>query len=158
MRKFLLTLPNGNEKCVSAKNSKTFLRNFCSHYPLEVKSRFGPRFLKIFFLTLATGHEKRVWPPILEELFSLLPPCGLGNRFFKKFIFLYVISADPVYMGEMSTPTTPLRIKMPFGRKSENLFSLLSPIHLDRNEPIGRKKSKKISPLAEKICEKAALY
>ena len=68
MRKFLLTLPNGNEKCVSAKNSKTYLKNFCSHYPLEVKSRFGPRFLKIFFLTLATGHEKRVWPPILEEL------------------------------------------------------------------------------------------
>lgn len=111
-----------------------------------------------FLPSLTTGHEKCVWSPILEDLFSLLPPCGLGNRFFKKFIFLYEISADPVYMGEMSTPTTPLRIKMPFGRKSENLFSLLSPIHLDRNEPIGRKKSKKISPLAEKFCEKAAPY
>lgn len=70
MRKFLLTLPNGNEKCVLAKNPKTFLRNFFSHYPLEVRSRFGRKLLKVS--SLPTGREKCVWPLTLEIFFPLL--------------------------------------------------------------------------------------
>ncbi|MBD9222446.1 hypothetical protein EGQ24_00870 [bacterium] len=60
MRKFLLTLPNGNEKCILAKNSKTFLRNFL--FPLP------------------TGGQISVWPKAFESFFLHFPP-DMGSAF-----------------------------------------------------------------------------
>lgn len=71
------------------------------------------------------GWSGKFW----EYFSSFTTPCGLGRRFFKKIIFLYEISAALVYMGEMSTLTTPPRKWNPFWRRFakflwKKLFSL----------------------------------
>ena len=50
-RNYVLTLPNGHEKCVWAKKSETFSSFFCSHFPLEARCPSGPLFGKFLFLT-----------------------------------------------------------------------------------------------------------
>ena len=71
-RNYVLTLPNGHEKCVWAKKSETFSSFFCSHFPLETRCLSGPLFGKFLFLTymgkmstsslpLPTGGKAAVW-------------------------------------------------------------------------------------------------
>ena len=50
-RNYVLTLPNGHEKCVWAKKSETFSSFFCSHFPLESRFPCGPLFGQFFFST-----------------------------------------------------------------------------------------------------------
>ena len=72
IRKFLLTLSNGHEKCVWAKKSVTLFKNSCSHSLLEARCPSGPLFGKFFFLTymgkmstpslpLPTGGKAAAW-------------------------------------------------------------------------------------------------
>lgn len=61
-RNYVLTLPNGHEKCVWAKKSETFSSFFCSHFPLEARCPSGPLFGR-FFSSLTWG---KCQPPLFH--------------------------------------------------------------------------------------------
>lgn len=126
------------------KNPKTFLRKYLLPIPTGGQIPVLPKISEIFILTLATGHEKCGWSPILKIYFLYYPlrmRCSFWKnpKTFSNFLFSLHHRGNRNRLAE----------------KTEKIFSVLSPIHLDRNAYFGRKKSKKISPPTEKFCEKA---
>ena len=103
-RNYVLTLPNGHEKCVWAKKSETFSSFFCSHFPLEARCPSGPLFGR-FFSSLTWGKcqpplfhypleekrlfERKKWTAI-QIFFSLIyldRNRGFGRKFWIFFWF-----------------------------------------------------------------------
>ena len=101
------------------------------------------RELRNFLSSLTTGHEN-------ADFFNENQKCFFPLPISEKFVRIEPPFAQKGAEVVFRPLTYPLRIKMPFGRKTEKIFSVLSPIHLDRKGLIGRKKSKKINPPAEK--------
>ena len=139
LRKFLLTLPNGNEKCILAKNSKTF-----SVPTTHWRSNLGlaESFWK-FLSSLPTGHGKCVWSLTLENFFPLLlfgdewcvltnflqnffptSPCGWGSRFFKEIHIFIWNFCRPRLHGRNVNPHYPLEVKLRLEQRIQKFLFL----------------------------------
>ena len=117
---------------------------------------------------LPTWGEIAVWTENLE-IFSLHSPPDMRTPIFQRKSKMFLSSAYKRKICPNRTPFCSKRSRSCFPsshlstadknpvwpKKLKNYFSVLSPIHLGRNGPIGRKKSKKISPPTDKSCEKA---
>ena len=103
-----------------AEKSKNFLRKFLPHYPLEVKSRFGPRFLKFPSLhsplRMRLPFGKRLWKIFLPLLLFGDGRSVLTN--FKKTFFLPSVQAEKV-----NPRIFPLEKNLEFERFPAKLFS-----------------------------------
>ena len=158
----LPTTPMDMRDAFWRKIRKLFWENFFSHYPLEVKSRFGRKLLRFSPFTSHRTREVRLVPD-----FWIFLPSALLWRWAVRFdggkSYFYMKFLQPSLTWEKCQPPLfyyPLEGKRLLERKKDAVIQIFfSLIYLDRKRLIGRKnlKIEKKQPSHRKgFCEMTA--